>query len=1034
MKNTLLKAFILTSLVVLFSFQTAGASSDYTESSDVLTNLGIFETQPSDTELENKVVSRIDALNFALKLSGAQITAIDDAEVIFPDVSENSGYFTTVAIAGKLGIVKPSDFVNFSPSNPVSTDEFSRMIIRALGYDFKAEKYNYSLSGYTRLALELDVLESSDLSDDGYISLGQAGNVLYNSLFVSPVVSYIAGGNVQTYVDNESTVLESVFGYNSREGIYAANEYTSLYGSFDLTDNEFILTSDEGSNIKFSSDINYMDYIGYNVKVFYKTESHINRALCLVECDNNIFVIDGRHFDYFDVANRKIYYTEDVSKDTVNEEELALKNVRLPNYDINFIYNGQFTSDSSAVIGTLNSCGPESGLDVESVILIDNDGDSRYEIIAVNVYYDFFVDFLNTDKTSVSDKWGNTLSFEENSDNYYIFKTDKNQESAFDKITAGNVLRIKEGLSADKLYNIEITSNEILARISSKTVENGRTTVEVVIGEATGRGGSYTGSFVGGVDNENPMQRLKASTSFEAHMDEINMTSYSFYRMFLNKDGEISGYGTFIYDKNSGFYPNQYPTGGNTYNATNIGVVLAIAKEGALRGEVRFKLFDKPHEIRNYLERDYNTTQDFKIKNIAESCLYHGDDFSSADDPEMYEKLWKEYEKYGEDGNEYSIDVLRYMFGRKFVIFQLTDEMEIYEITLPCYEITDGQLSYYTKPGNYYYKDYSGIYSLSNGEMVIMPGFTVNIMVPDPDCSYANRYDLCQCIIESVAMNSEQIYKMDFYTFNLDSVAAQFSVRYVDYDSAATTMSSAGGIVVKKTRSESPYGFIMDNYYFISGGSSNENWGAKRVFGVYPKTYEIPSGSDFDKWDAVPKLNYDSSLGFTNGKYTYKEISSLNELDIQPGDIAVFYYPNNMNPARGAERFMAARLVYDRSEKKLDAKVDKYLTDLRKSKFVDGKIYDVDDEAVAFLPKYFIDAEEKGLENHKVTLQDCSIIKRTNAIVVKCSEGRDGEYDATWGEWSDLYNAYVNNYDVVANISLSSTSTALNTYIYIYEE
>ena len=243
MKKTMFKiSTLIAALVILLSFRIVYAKADYSESSQVLTSLGIFEGQPSEDELEQKIVSRIDALNMALKLSGATVTAIEDAQVIFSDVPANSAYFFTIATANKLGIVKTTDFVNFAPTNPISTDEFARMIIRALGYDFKAAKYNYSLSGYTRLAMEMDIIENGDISDDGYISLGQAGNALYNALFSAPTVSYIANGNAETYVDSESTVLEAVFGYSSCEGIYTANAYTSLYGTFDLSGNEFVVT------------------------------------------------------------------------------------------------------------------------------------------------------------------------------------------------------------------------------------------------------------------------------------------------------------------------------------------------------------------------------------------------------------------------------------------------------------------------------------------------------------------------------------------------------------------------------------------------------------------------------------------------------------------------------------------------------------------------------------------------------------------------------------------------------------------------
>ena len=1037
MKKTFLCVLmILMTAVISSSYITAGASADYTEAAGVLASLGIIKSEPDAEALESNVVTKIQAVEVLNAAFGPNAPMTVEKKTLFADIPTGNGYFRQVAIASQLGIVKSTDGINFMPNDNITVSELSKMLVRAAGYERMAEKYNYSKSGYITVAIKLDIIDKSNISEDDTVSEGQLYKAVYDALLLNPVISYINGENIEAYTEKSTTIMENIFGLKSTEGIYFADKYSSLYGNYSLKDNQFAVKSTDGTNYIFTSDEINHEYLGCNVKVFYRSEGHTEKALCVIKYENKELVITGDEFDNFDISDRTFYYhrNEEINSFTTQKTN---KKISINNSDIDFIYNGQYTADISAVIEMLNGCGSKSGYELEKIVLVDNDRDSKYEIVIVDVYKDFFVSFVNKDNESVANPYGETVKYNDN--DYFIVKTDKGEQSAFNKIAGNNVLRIKEGLTSPKLYTIFVTTDSMYARVRSKSVENGKTTLELEEAEQTNRGSGYIGSMVGGKDNEIPVIRCGVSNSFESHVDELLLTAYSTYKIFFNSDGELAGYTVFTFDKNSGILGVDNPVGANTYTAANFGVMLAVAKESSLTNKVRLKMYDYPTELRTMRVTDFDTAADFKIKNIEESCLFIENPSEFYIDTEtgaviqekvdLYYKLKDEYEKYGEDGSKYSLDVLRFIFGNKLVIYKADSDYVIYEVQLPVYGKQEGRLSYMTVPGQTYYKRDGIYYSLYDGSQILFAGKSVNFIIPDPDCSYADCYELC---FNGTYTNLKDEYtqKMDFYTFTPDYPTAQLAVTFLDYDTLVVSQGSSG-VVTNRAKSGSEFGYNVDSYY-IMGEESVTDWGYKRFYSIYPKTYKIAEiktktlGSFKYRY-----VNDSSKLG--NVSVYSKKISDLSPeeilTDVEPGDLVTFYSPSFTYNTDGNAAFTAANVIYDYSNDKLDdGVVTSTNSNFGKRRFTMGKIYDINEDAVAVLPWFYEDKD-----SYEPGLSDCFISRAEKSSVVLCRKLKDGTFEVKRGEFADLYEGLVNNLRVVVDAnSASSSTTGANSVFYLY--
>ena len=136
--------------------------------------------------------------------------------------------------------------------------------------------------------------------------------------------------------------------------MYFANQYTSLYGETTAKKGQISIKTNDGIKYTFAGKDGDFKNIGYNVKVFYKEEKQKNEAICTIRYDNDVLEITKDEFDYIDLGERKIHYHKNIEKDSFQTIKKD-KYVSISNSDIDFVYNGQYTANTSFIIDFLNN-------------------------------------------------------------------------------------------------------------------------------------------------------------------------------------------------------------------------------------------------------------------------------------------------------------------------------------------------------------------------------------------------------------------------------------------------------------------------------------------------------------------------------------------------------------------------------------------------------------------------------------------------------------------------------------------------------
>ena len=164
---------------------TDDADIENTEAVNIMNQLGIILGKPDGSFDPTATVSRAEmAKMICVALNGGKDPKLESEGTLYPDTKGNwaAGY---IDYCTNLGIVAGSTDGNFYPSNPVTGTEAAKMILIALGYDAKNEKFvndaNWSLNINIRanqkdLYNELAILPGAPLSRDN------AAQMIFNGM------------------------------------------------------------------------------------------------------------------------------------------------------------------------------------------------------------------------------------------------------------------------------------------------------------------------------------------------------------------------------------------------------------------------------------------------------------------------------------------------------------------------------------------------------------------------------------------------------------------------------------------------------------------------------------------------------------------------------------------------------------------------------------------------------------------------------------------------------------------------------------
>ncbi len=447
------------SLIVVPNSASAGNFYDTVDTDcelavDVLSALGIMGGYTDGSFLPYNTITRAEMVAIAVKLAGIEgypETAPDDMN-LFNDMYDYDGWAGgVIAVAKAAGIARGDDEGNFNPDMSASYEDAMQMVVSALGYAHQAIGRGDKPSDYVYVAQKLGLTKKLSTSMGNNITRADVAKLVYAALTVDIMegVAYSVDGTTVDYRAVEGkNALNTYFDVYEINGIITDNEYAAIDGE-STVDERQVLINGEAFNVG-STDIE--SYLGYYATVYalngedqdsdgrtivaYSVKNVKNNSMSILSenIESVTSAFDGYTFEYWN--------NKDTDKKAKTVQTSATPLV---------LYNGKAVIDA-----TVSLMQPENG----HVVLIDNNGDDKYDIIDVWEYELVYVFSASQTTGNVSGYFDRTASykFDPASDAYHVtFLNAQGGVAQLSDIKQYSVLYVYE--SIDKLQKKVVISN-----------------------------------------------------------------------------------------------------------------------------------------------------------------------------------------------------------------------------------------------------------------------------------------------------------------------------------------------------------------------------------------------------------------------------------------------------------------------------------------------------------------------------------------------------------------------------------------------
>ena len=413
-------SFILC-FVMAFSVFTAKAEETLKFTEEQYALLSAIGMYSDDEPLASKI-TRGEFADMLVKSIFDEPEYLIEGTESFNDVNEDNKYYSSVMILKNLKVTLGDGEGNFNPSDEILTNDAIVMAVRFLGYTKLAEK-----TGYIPFAAQKGISEDMHYSYDETLSRYNALLLIFNVLNTDVSDRYVDETAISTYLKAyRSTFLI--------EGIVEDDGFINAYGLSDVAGNEIVI-----NGVVFKNNTDEKNLFGCNVKAYYKENNDKPEIVALVVTkDNNTLSIDAENIKKFSNSEREYIYR-------VSEEEDFDETVYVPK-DITIVYNGVSLGIDDGAL-SVDEMVPEVG----NIILFDNDGDKRFDILYINEYETYIVAAADIDeniiymkeyKESIALKKGENVILDKEGKEIEIDSIKENSTLSVLKSLSGEIIRI----------------------------------------------------------------------------------------------------------------------------------------------------------------------------------------------------------------------------------------------------------------------------------------------------------------------------------------------------------------------------------------------------------------------------------------------------------------------------------------------------------------------------------------------------------------------------------------------------------------
>lgn len=368
------KVLSLVCVICIFLSTLASVSYAYTDVSDkVLLDLKAFGILTGDDSGDLKLDDFVTRAEFAkMTVEALDASEVSGLECNFTDVDSGAWYYNAVALLSSMGLINGYDDGTFRPNENVSLEEAIKITVCALGYYTMGEKNGGYPDGYRKTAESLGLMKS--VSPDGeYMLRRDIARLLYNALDIDRMIIDPGTGKYET---NSGDTLRELHlqgideEMKSGRGVITANIETWLDRENGALRNDEVEINGEVYKV---GDTNAISLLGQEVD-YYAQSADRGYVLTAVTPTNKneTFTIDDEQFEGFR-EGRLRYRLE--------------KNDRERSYAL---------SDSVRIVKNLVPLNDviidDLTLDYGTIKVIDNNGDSKADVVFIEDIKTFAVD------------------------------------------------------------------------------------------------------------------------------------------------------------------------------------------------------------------------------------------------------------------------------------------------------------------------------------------------------------------------------------------------------------------------------------------------------------------------------------------------------------------------------------------------------------------------------------------------------------------------------------------------------------------
>ncbi len=441
------------------AFAAAGIPADvlgtrFEEPIQVLQALDIMNGDDKGNFRPNDTIRRSEVAKMAVLAMGLG----DAAEAakgtsIFPDVDVDHWANGYINVAAAQGLVVGNENGLFMPDKEISYAEAMTIFVRAMGYEVLAQSKGGFPHGYIAAGSQTGITKNVQGYNLEPISRGNVAYMTVNALDAK-MMEQTGFGDDAIWEVKDKTLLKDVLEVTKANGRVTAVTGTSLTADSGLEKNQIKI----GDEI-FVTAYNMNDLLGYNV-TYYARENKAGKMEVILalpeENKNKTFELSSELMGGVTERNgNKVisyYKTENAS---------SLSYLTLDETPT-LIYNGKFEEIDYELVDISEGSG--------KVVLLDSDGNGKYDIIFVTDYETVVVEEV-TSTNKIIDKFGRpTIKLDdENEDlSYRILLGGKEIEiTDLEEYDVLSVAKSKDGLNIE----IEVSRDTIEGKVTALSDE-----------------------------------------------------------------------------------------------------------------------------------------------------------------------------------------------------------------------------------------------------------------------------------------------------------------------------------------------------------------------------------------------------------------------------------------------------------------------------------------------------------------------------------------------------------------------------------